>query len=111
VALVAVVLVWSVAAVASARQRALNAEEAHVAGHVDRAPCLEDWGTGTGAVTERASVTGLAPLGVRVQVTLPYAYRVTIDGETVFADTASDAVYEVTVLGTHRVSGDEIAPC
>ncbi|MFC7028653.1 hypothetical protein ACFQJ5_15545 [Halomicroarcula sp. GCM10025324] len=111
VVLVAAVVLGSVGTVTSAQQRALNAEDAHVTSHLERAPCLDDWGTREGAVTERASITGLAPLGVRVSVTLPYAYRVDVDGETVFADTSSDAVYAVTALGTRRVGGDEIAPC
>lgn len=111
VVLVAVVVLGGVGAVVSAQQRALRAEDAHVADHLERASCLDDWGTREGTVTEQASVTGLAPLGVRVSVTMPYAYRVEVDGEPVFADTSSDAVYEVTPFGTRRVAGDEISPC
>ena len=111
VVLAGVMVLGGVAAVTSAQERALRAEDAHVTDHLERASCLDDWGTREGAVTERASVTGRAPLGVRVSVTLPYAYRVEIDGEPVFADTSSDAVYEVTVFGTRRVGGDEISPC
>lgn len=111
VGLATVVVLGGVAAVTTAQQRALRAEDAHVADHLEQAPCLGEWGTREGAVTERASVTGLAPFGVRVRVTMPYAYRVTVDGERVFADTGSNAVYEVTVFGTRRIDGDEVAPC
>ncbi|MFC7020196.1 hypothetical protein ACFQHP_10880 [Halomicroarcula sp. GCM10025743] len=111
VVLALVVVLGGVAAVTTAQQRALRAEEAHVVDHLERAPCLDEWGTSEGAVTKRASVTGLTLFGVRARVAMPYAYRVEVDGETVFADTSSKAVYEVTVVGTRRVAGDEIAPC
>ena len=100
-----------VAAVFGAQQRALRVEEAYVASQLENAKCLDSWGTNEGAVTKRASVTGPAPLGARVSVRVPYTYRVDSDGGPVFADTSSEAVYAVSISGTRRVSGDEIAPC
>lgn len=111
VAAVALVAVCA-AAVPLAERRALSAEERHVTVRLDDAPCLDDWGVNEGAGPSRAaSVTGVAGGGLRVAVTVPYAYRTTVDGETVYADGASEAVYAVTLAGTRRLRGDEIAPC
>lgn len=108
---IAVLVVVGGAATYGAERRASNAEEAYVAARLENASCLDGWGTNEGAASGNAAVTDLAPLGVRVTVRVPYAYRVETDGEPVFADTASEAVYEVTLLGTRRVGGDDISPC
>lgn len=98
-------------AVYSAQKQALRAEETFVTEQLADASCLDDWGTDVGVVTKRAAVTGIAPLGLRVNVTLPYAFRVERDGGPVFADTASKSVYEVTPFRTERLSGDDVKPC
>lgn len=109
---IAVLLVLAgLAAAHGAQQHALDTEATHVANQLRDEPCLDDWGANEGAATKSAGITGLAPTGLRVSVSLPYAYRVDHDGEPVFADTASEAVYAVTLFGTRRVSGDEIDPC
>lgn len=113
---VALALVVAIAAAVplattTASDRALAAEADHVAGHLERAGCLTDWGADEGAATRSASVTGVTADGLRVRVQLPYAYTTQVDGETVYADTSSEAVYEVGPTSTRRVSGDEISPC
>lgn len=93
-------------------RRAFAAEEAYVADRLDDADCLSDWGVDEGGATKRSSVVGPVPVGLRVAIELPYAYTTeTEEGEPLFADTASEAVYDVTPLGTRRVRGDEISPC
>jgi hypothetical protein len=110
-ALAALVIISGVAAVYSAQQRAVRAEETHVATQLETATCLDDWGVNEGTETKSAAVTGVSPFGVRVTVSIPYAYSVDRDGDPIFADTASEAVYEVTLLNARRVSGDDISPC
>lgn len=109
--LAAFIIIGGLTAVYSAQQRALHAEETYVAAQLETASCLDDWGANEGAATAHAAATGVTPLGIRVAVQLPYAYRVETDGEPTFADTASQAVYDVTLFGIRRVSGDEITPC
>ncbi|MFB6184723.1 MAG: hypothetical protein ABEI96_09235 [Haloarculaceae archaeon] len=109
--IVGVVALGAVATVASAPTRATNAESDYVATRLADAACLDDWGVNEGAASGSVAVTGLSPGGVRVSVTLPYAYRVETDEGPVFADTASEAVYVVSPFRTRRISGDEIAPC
>ena len=109
---VAVLVVGAVAAVPAAERRALSAEEAYVAARLDDAPCLDDWGVNEGAGPSReASVTGLDAGGLRVTVTVPYAYRTGANDEAVYGDFASEATYAVTLTGTRRIRGDEVAPC
>lgn len=109
----AVVLVVSTAAAAVplAERRALAAEESYVADRLDDADCLDDWGTMEGAATKRVAVTGVTPGGLRVSVEMPYAYTTEVDGERVFADTASEAVYAVSPTDARRERGDEITLC
>jgi hypothetical protein len=109
VLLVVVVGVWTVPL---AGQRALAAEEDYVADRLSDTLCLTDWGVNEGAGPSRdASITGLSTSGVRVHVTVPYAYTTESDGEPVFADTASEATYVVTPVTTRRVSGDDLPVC
>ncbi|WP_276271526.1 hypothetical protein [Haloarcula litorea] len=106
------VVLAGVAAVWGAEQRALAAEADHVRDRLDGATCLTDGGVNEGAGPSRsARVTGVSPGGLRVSVTLPYAYTVGAGDDRVFADTASEAVYEVGPLGVRRVRGTEIDPC
>lgn len=94
-----------------AEQRALDAEEAYVAEQLRDEPCLTDRGVNEGAATRRVSITGVTAGGVRVAVSVPYAYTVERNGEPIFADTASDAVYGVTLTSTRRIRGDDIDIC
>lgn len=106
------VVAGGVLAVSTAERRALAAEETYVAGRLDDASCLSDWGTREGGgPSADASVAGATAGGVRVRVTLPYAYTTETDRGPVFADTASRAVYEVTLSGTRRIRGDDVSPC
>lgn len=113
----AIAVVWLVAgagilSAAAAERRALAAEEDFLADRLSAAACLETWGTNEGGGPRReATVTGIAPGGVRVSVTVPYAYATTIDDRTLHADTASRAVYAVTIGGIRRIEGDAVAPC
>jgi hypothetical protein len=109
VLLLVVASVWTVPL---AGQRALAAEEDYVADRLSDTLCLTDWGVNEGAGPSRdASITGLSTSGVRVHVTVPYAYTTESDGEPVFADTASEATYVVTPVTTRRVSGDDVPTC
>ena len=112
---VAVVLLVAVAGILSAtaaERRALAAEEDLLADRLSAATCLETWGTNEGGGPRReATVTGIAADGVRVRVTVPYAYSTTIDGRTLHADAASRAVYVVSVGASRRIAGDTVAPC
>lgn len=112
VTLAALVVLGSLLSLPLAERRALSAERAHVADRLDAAPCLDDWGVNEGAGPSReASVTGVTAGGVRVAVTVPYAYTTEADGGTVYADAASEAVYAVTLADARRVRGDRVAPC
>jgi hypothetical protein len=109
VLLLVVASVWTVPL---AGQRALAAEEDYVADRLSDTLCLTDWGVNEGAGPSRdASITGLSTSGVRVHVTVPYAYTTESDGEPVFADTTSEATYVVTPVTTRRVSGDDLPAC
>jgi hypothetical protein len=109
VLLLVVASVWTVPL---AGQRALATEEDYVADRLSDTLCLTDWGVNEGAGPSRdASITGLSTSGVRVHVTVPYAYTTESDGEPVFADTASEATYVVTPVTTRRVSGDDLPVC
>lgn len=106
-----VLVVAAAVAVPLAERRALRAEQAHVADRLGTAACLDDWGVNEGAGPSReASVTGVTAGGLRVAVTLPYAYSTT-DGGTVYADTASEAVYAVTLTDARRLGGETVDPC
>lgn len=92
-------------------QWALAAEDEYATAQLEDESCLTHWGTREGAATQRAEVTGVSDGGVRVEVSLPYAYTTEQDGETIYADMTSKAVYEVTRTDIRRVRGDEISPC
>lgn len=110
--LVLLIVAGSTLASIIAEDRALDAEEDYVAGNLEDTSCLTEWGTSEGAGPSKdASVTKVTTSGVRVTVTLPYAYTAESDGETVYADTASEALYRVKFTGTQRLAGDEITPC
>jgi len=94
-----------------AEQRALNAEEKFVANQLQNESCLKDWGANEGAATIDASVTGMTTDGYRVKVSMPYAYTVERDGEDIFADFPSEAVYIVSFTVTRRIQGEEISIC
>jgi len=70
----------------------------------------------TGASTResarnRASVTGVTLGGLRVPVTVPYAYSMPHENETLHADAGSNAVYEVGLTNARRTSGTDVSPC
>lgn len=95
-----------------AHQRALAAEQEYVAAQLENESCLTEWGVNEGAATQRVSVTGVTADGLRVAVRLPYAYTVADEnGELIFADTSSNAVYAVTFTETRRIRGDTISIC
>ena len=107
----ALVVIGGLLAVPIAEERALGAEERYVSSQLEDASCLGSWGTNEGTVSRAARITGVTASGLRVSVTLPYAYMTERDGQTIHADTASEAVYAVSLTGTRRVSGDTISPC
>lgn len=112
VALALLLVVTGVWTVPLAGQRALAAEEEYVADRLSDTPCLTDWGVNEGAGPSRdASIREVSPSGVRVHVTVPYAYTTESDGEPMFADTASEATYVVTPVTARRVSGDDLPAC
>lgn len=110
--LVLLIVAGGALATITVEDRALDAEEEYVASNLENRSCLTEWGTreGAGPSTD-ASVTKVTTSGVRVTVTLPYAYTTESDGETIYADTASEAVYQVNFTETQRLTGDEITPC
>ncbi|SEF59195.1 hypothetical protein SAMN04488133_0209 [Halobellus limi] len=110
---IAVVVAFGVlGAISAAEHRALDAESEHVAQQLGSAPCLTDWGVDEGAGPRRdASVTGVTAASIRVDVTIPYAYTTETDDGAVYADTASEATYEVSLAGLRRVRGDDVSPC
>jgi hypothetical protein len=110
-ALTLVLVIAGVGAVQAAEGRAADAERAYITDRLENAACLEDWGVDEGAVSRSVAVTGPSGVGLRVAVTMPYAHTVEIDGEAVFADTATEAVYRVTLTDTTRLEGDTVAPC
>lgn len=91
--------------------RARSAEEKHVSEQLEAATCLTDWGVNEGAVQKEVSITGVTSNGVLVKVVVPYAHTVETDEGPLFADTSSEAVYEVSLTKTTRVRGDTISPC
>lgn len=92
----------------AAKERALSAEEEHIAGQMENAPCVEGWGlTSYAGVEEEARVTNRTADGVYVAVTHPYAYSTA----EVEADVGSDARYLVTEDAVERVGGTEVSPC
>jgi hypothetical protein len=109
--LLAVGLVATLASPLVLERWALAAEDEHVTARLEDESCLAHWGTGEGAGIQRAEVTGVSDGGVRVEVSLPYAYTTERDGEKIYADMTSEAVYEVTRTDMRRVRGDDIAPC
>lgn len=93
-------------------QRALSEEEAYIAHQLENASCLTDWGVNEGAGPRRdASITKRTGFSVLVRVTVPYSHTVKTDDGQLFADSASEATYEVTFTDARRISGDEISPC
>jgi len=109
---VAILLVASLLSVPLAQQRALAAEESYLTDRLSDASCLTDWGVHEGAGPERsASVTGVALGGLRVSVTVPYAYSMPYENETLYADAGSNAAYVVTLTGATRVEGPDVSPC
>jgi hypothetical protein len=90
-----------------AKERALAAEEAFLAGRLRNASCLTNWGTYPTTMSESATVVNRTADGVFVEVVHPYSYST----ENVSADGGSNALYVVTADGTRRVRGDDVAPC
>ena len=108
---VVIIVAAAVTSVFVAQQRALAAEEEYVTAHLEDESCLSDRGVNEGAANREVSIEGVTIGGVRVAVSMPYAYTTGEDGEQIFADAASDAVYVVTLTDTHRISGDEVSIC
>jgi hypothetical protein len=90
-----------------ARERALDAEEAHLSNGFENASCVESWGTSSPVVEEESSVVNRTDGGVYVEVRHPYFYGTNSTEE----DGASEAVYRVTAENETRVSGDRVVPC
>lgn len=91
-----------------ARERALSAEEDHIARQFENASCVEEWGlTSFVGVEAEASVTNRTADGVYVAVTHPYWYAT----EQEEADVGSNARYLVTDDATERLDGTEVSPC
>ena len=91
-----------------AKERALSAEEDHIARQFENASCVEGWGlTSYAGVEEEATVTNRTADGVYVAVTHPYWYST----EDVEADVGSEARYLVTADATERIDGTEVSPC
>ncbi|WP_058366176.1 hypothetical protein [Haloparvum sedimenti] len=90
-----------------ATERALAAEEAYLQDRLSAADCLENWGTTPTTASREAAVVAHTDEHVRVELQHPYWYS-TASAE---ADSASEAVYEVTADDERRVEGDEIQPC
>lgn len=109
--LAVVVLVAGVSGVVAAERYALAAEERYVAERLENASCLADWGINEGAADRGVSATDLTARGVEVTVRVPYAYRVETEEGPLYADLASEAVYEVGPTGPRRVEGDDVSPC
>lgn len=89
----------------TAKNRALDAEESHLADQLQNASCLEDWGTTETTVSKRATVTKRTSEGVYVEVTHPYWYT----KDDTESDQGSDALYVVTDETTERESGDSVS--
>jgi hypothetical protein len=106
-----IVVAGAVGSVFAAQQRALTAEEVYVSNQLANKSCLSDWGINEGVGVGEGSTTGVTVGGVRVAVTLPYAYTTETDEGTVYADSISHAVYAVTATDVHRISGDRISIC
>jgi len=105
-------LLGSLLSVPLAQGRAVSAERAHLTDRLSTASCLTDWGVNEGAGPEQnASVTGITLGGLQVSVTVPYAYSMPYENETLHADAGSNAVYEVGLTNARRVSGDDVSPC
>lgn len=95
----------------TAEQRALAAEEEYVVSHLEDEDCLETWGANEGAGSTGSAITGVTLGGVRVNVTMPYAYSVQTEEGPLHADLDTRASYEVTLTDVRRISGDDVAPC
>lgn len=103
-----------------ARDRALTAEESHIADSLQTASCLEDWGVGPATIRRSATVENRSGDGVSVDVTQPYWYEIVHTRaddagnsrtEVSHADAASEATYRVTGEEAVRVQGSTIEPC
>jgi hypothetical protein len=112
VALALLIILSCVLLIPIAEGRALEAEEAYVADRLENASCLSDWGTSEGAGPSKdASITKVTTHRLQISVTLPYAYTTEAGNETMYADFASEAVYEVSPTRVQRIRGDDISPC
>lgn len=110
--LLSLAIIATIVSVPVVEKRALDAENAYISDQLEGEECLTDWGVNEGAgPTKDASITGFTGTGVRVDVTMPYAYTTEDEQEPIFADTASEAVYEVNLTNTRRLGGDTISPC
>lgn len=91
-----------------AKERALDAERAHITEQLENASCVESWGLENyGGIEESATVTDRSDDGVSVRVTHPYWYGTS----TVESDGGSNASYLVTADTVRRVDGTVVSPC
>lgn len=91
-----------------ARERALDAERAHITEQLENASCVEGWGLENyGGIEKSATVTNRTADGVSVEVTHPYWYGT----ETVESDGGSNARYLVTADTVRRIDGTDVSPC
>lgn len=92
---------------ARARELALQAEYEYVENQLEKADCLEEWGTSGSTVREEAKIDDRTTAGVYVDVIAPYwtSTKHKVD------DTGSEARYVITQNEGNRVDGKDIAPC
>lgn len=91
-----------------ARERALTAEEQHIAETFESASCVEAWSlTSFVGLEAEATVVNRTSDGVYVDVRHPYSYSTA----AVDADVESKAQYLVTDDDVERVDGTDVAPC
>jgi hypothetical protein len=93
----------------SAKERALDAEEAYLKAQFRNASCVESWGTyATAGIDRNATIINRTADGVYVEVTHPYWYGTDDNTEV---DDGSTALYLVKHETVHRIRGDDVSPC
>lgn len=88
----------------TAKERALAAEESHLAETLGNVGCLDEWGTTATTASKRATISNRSSDGVYVAVTHPYWYYT----DEVEADGSTNALYVVTAETTERKRGDPV---
>lgn len=91
----------------TAKERALNTEEAYLSARLRNASCLRSWGTAPTTGTANATVVNRTSEGVIVEAHHPYSYAT----NSSHADGLSHARYLITPTNSTRLSGNQIEPC